>query len=491
MLAHTMKKYIIILIIYFLPLSIFGQHELSQDQILEDYTLFKEILTNGHPGLYEYTSKSEWDSIFNAFEQTEINDLKSSEGLFKSINSLAEHVKDGHLMIHHPKMDTIPLLFPLLFKIIDGKLYTDMDDFAIPLGSEITSIDSKSSPAILNDLLKYAPSDGFNLTKKYRQIEKEFGILHYYEYGSKESYSVKYRTINGEVKTTKIDPISFDNIGKRYPIRNSHFALYHKDTNRVEYFKNRIAEKWPFVYYIDSIRTAVLTVNSFGLDPKEFKSKLISLFKEIKKKKAENLIIDIRQNIGGYRINAINLYSFLTNEPFKQRISENAITNMLPHEEHVIHTISDYSEFFEMYFASAKKEDGQWILTQDHAQTEMVPYKKTFKGKVYVIIGGNTFSAASAFALNAKNSDNIVLVGEEAGGGYYFHTAQYSVLYELPNSRIMISMPFVKINKYILDNSVPKGSGVLPDIEVKLTVKDLIEGKDSQLDYIVKLIHKD
>nr|WP_281502439.1 S41 family peptidase [Arenibacter sp. S6351L] len=242
---------------------------------------------------------------------------------------------------------------------------------------------------------------------------------------------------------------------------------------------------------MDSIKSGVLTVNSFGLDPKEFKSRLVDLFKDIKKKRVSNLILDIRQNIGGYRINAINLFSFLTEKPFKQRISESTVTDTLPKKRYVIHSMADYNEFFKRYFASAEKKVGRWILTKDHAQEEMIPYKKPFKGKVYVLIGGNTFSAASAFALNAKNCQEITLVGNETGGGYYFHTAQYSALYKLPNSKIMVRVPFVKIDKYVLDKTVPKGSGVLPDIEVELTVEDLIDGIDSQLDYIVKhLIEK-
>lgn len=479
-------------ILFFLlfPISIFGQKELSKKQILEDYTIFKQILTKGHPSMYEYTSETQWDTIFSSFEHTEIKSVITSNDLFKSISFLADNAKDGHLTILHPKIEILPELFPLLLKIIDGKLYTDTDDFGIPVGSEISSINGESSQTILQDLMKYAPSDGFNLTKKHLKIEKEFGLLHFYEYGSKESYSVKYKTPNGETKTISISPKSFESIGKRYPNRNSHFALYHQSENRVEYFKNRKAEKWPFVSYMDSINTAVLTVNSFGLDPQVFKSKLVDLFKDIKKKKAKNLIIDIRQNIGGYRINAINLYSFLTNEPFKQRTAESVITNILPEEKYIIHTISDYSEFFKMYFASAKKEDERWILTEDHARAEMVPFKKTFKGTVYVLIGGNTFSAASAFALSAKNDKNITLVGEETGGGYYFHTAQYSALYELPNSKIMVRMPFVKIDKYVLDNTVLKGSGVLPDKEIPLTVLDLIAGVDSKLNYVVKQIRE-
>ncbi|MDA8686769.1 hypothetical protein N9L94_07120 [Robiginitalea sp.] len=167
-----MKIHSIIIIFLLLPFSIFGQKELSREQVSEDYTIFKEILTIGHPSMYEYTSETEWDSIFNSFEQKVIKGVKTSNDLFKSISYLADNVKDGHLNILHPKIDTLPAMFPLLLKIIDGKLYTDTDDYGIPVGSEIMSIDSTSSQTILKDLLKYAPSDGYNLTKKYRQIEK-------------------------------------------------------------------------------------------------------------------------------------------------------------------------------------------------------------------------------------------------------------------------------------------------------------------------------
>jgi hypothetical protein len=46
------KKYsktILITLLY--PLSIFGQNEFSQEQVLEDYTIFKEVFINGHPSL--------------------------------------------------------------------------------------------------------------------------------------------------------------------------------------------------------------------------------------------------------------------------------------------------------------------------------------------------------------------------------------------------------------------------------------------------------
>ncbi|MDF9797894.1 hypothetical protein OKW21_003157 [Catalinimonas alkaloidigena] len=483
-------KYGSSLLFFIFPLRILAQTELSQEQITEDFTIFKNILSTAHPGLYEYTTKEKWDSLFSHFENEEAKQLRHSGDFFQSLCALADHVKDGHLIVQHAKMDTIPKLFPLLLKIIEGKLYTDTNDHGIPIGSQIISINGIGNNQLINTMLKYASSDGFNLTKKYRQIETEFGILHYYEFGEREMYEVVYNTPAGLTQTIIVESQDFERVGNRHAFRTSHFSLYHNYTDKARYYQERINEKWPYLYAIDSINTLVLRVNSFGLNPKAFKSRLIALFKEIRKKRADNVIVDVRSNNGGYRINAIHLFSFLTDKPFQQRVSEYAITSSLPEEKYLLHADTDYQQFFATYFASAEKEGDGWVLKKDHAKEAMKPYKRSFKKNIFVLIGGRTFSAGSAFALNAKNDPDITLVGEETGGGYYFHNGQFSALYKLPNAKIMVRMSFVKINHYVTDNRIAKGSGVIPDIEVKLSVQDLIEGKDSQLDYVVKTIQK-
>ncbi|MEM9869567.1 MAG: peptidase, partial [Bacteroidota bacterium] len=95
----------------------------------------------------------------------------------------------------------------------------------------------------------------------------------------------------------------------------------------------------------------------------------------------------------------------------------------------------------------------------------------------------------SSFALFCKN-EGITLVGEETGGGYYTQTGGYPVIYTLPNSKIKILIPFVKINRFVNDKTVKKGSGILPDKEVHLAVQDLIQGRDAQLHYILELLKK-
>ncbi len=486
-----MKIKSILFIITFFPLFLFGQVELTKEQVTEDYTILKNVLIQGHPSLYEYTSQSQWDSIFTEFEKEKIQSINSVNDLYKAVSELTDNVHDGHLIVMRPQLDSIPKLFPLILKIIDEKFYTDTDDFGIPIGSEIISIDNINGAELRLTFLKYAPSDGFNTSKKDRQIEREFGILHFYEFGVKDTYQVEYKTTSNEVFTKNIKSQPFESIGSRFVNKNSYFSIYNGATNKSEFVKNTIGKKEPFVYHIDSLNTAVLTMNSFQMDVEKFQAELKIIFKNINRNKVKNLIIDIRQNEGGYPLNSINAFSYIAQQPFKQQESSSVITANLPEADHSQNLVNGftYRSFFEKYYQNATKLNNEWITMHDENQSLMVPRKKGFKGKTYVLTGGKTFSAGSSFALFCKNQ-NISLIGEETGGGYYTQTGGYPMIYTLPNSKIKILISFVKIRRYIKDETVKEGSGVLPDIQIPLTIQDLIEGKDGQLDYVLKLIKK-
>ena len=490
--THKMKTKTIIFIIIFCPLFVLGQEELTKEQLTEDFTILKNVLTKGYPSLYEYTSQSKWDSLFTNFEKEKLTTIKTTNDFYKSITELTDYARDGHLIVMRPQLSSIPKLFPLLLKIIDEKFYTDTDDFGIPIGSEIISIDGLNAIKLRQTFFKYAPSDGFNKTKKDRQIEREFGILHFYEFGAKDIYQVEYKTPSNEIHTKNIKSQSFESIGSKFVNRNSYFSLYHNAENKAEFAKNTIGKKEPFVYFVDSLNTAVLTMNSFQLDVEKFREELKIIFKNINRKKIEHLIIDIRQNEGGYPLNSINAFSYIAHQPFKQKELSSVITSELPEETHSQNLVNGYtySTFFEKYYQNASKKENEWISMIDENESFMIPNKKAFEGKTYVLIGGRTFSAGSSFALFCKNQ-NITLIGEETGGNYYTQTGGYPIIYTLPNSKIKILISFVKISRYVKDKTVEKESGILPDFEISLTKEDLIDGKDSQLDYVVKRIVKE
>ncbi|MFH6605084.1 S41 family peptidase [Maribacter algicola] len=486
-----MKPKSLLFAFIFYPLLLLGQETLTEKQVTEDYTILKNVLTNGYPSLYEYTSQLQWDSLFTNFEKKKLTTIKTTSELFKSIAELTNYARDGHLIVMRPQLTSIPKLFPLLVKIIDGRLYTDTDDFGIPIGSEIISIDNTSAIELRQKLMKYAPSDGFNTTKKDRQIEREFGILHFYEFGAKDFYQIEYKTPSNEVFTKNLESQPFESIGGRFVNRNSYFSIYHRATNTSEFVKNTVGKKEPFLYFIDSVNTAVLTMNTFQLDVERFQTELKTIFKDINRKKVENLIVDIRQNDGGYPLNSIKAFSYIAREPFKQRAATCVITASLPEENHSQNLVNGYTykTFFKKYYQNASKKGNEWVSTTDENEPFMVPDKYGFKGKTYVLIGGKTFSAGSSFALFCKNQ-GITLIGEETGGNYYTQTGGYPMLYTLPNSKIKILISFVRISRYVKDETIKSGSGILPDTRVPLTVQDLIKGRDSQLDYVIKQINE-
>ena len=59
-------------------------------RFLEDYKILKNGLTKGHPNLYKYTSKSEWNSLFADFEENKITTIYNNNDFYKSITKITD-----------------------------------------------------------------------------------------------------------------------------------------------------------------------------------------------------------------------------------------------------------------------------------------------------------------------------------------------------------------------------------------------------------------
>ncbi|RZS92535.1 S41 family peptidase [Aquimarina brevivitae] len=483
-------KYIIYCFCFLcLPQLAEGQYTLGASKAKEDFTVFENILLQAHPGLYDHISKDLLSQLLTK-EKTNLSDSITDIELYKKLLKISDPIGDGHLQLFAPeKLKIQTYYFPIIVKIIDGEFYTDTNDFELPVGTKITAINDIPAPTILARLKKYVPTDGHNLSRKHREIELKFGLFYAYEFGIVKEFKVSYESQDNSILQSKVilaEP--FIKVRLRNAKRSSYFAAFHQQKNDIRYFEKYIGNKDPYVIYKDALKTAILVVNSFSVDIKPFKSKLVKIFKEINKRKIEHLVIDVRNNDGGYRPNAIHLYSFLTNAIFKQRISEFVATLSIPEKDHIIRAPGDGDVYLRSKFHQHPVIDG-WEIKFDELETIMVPNKNKFKGKnIYVLTSGVTFSAGTEFVLNAKNNPEILVLGEETGGGYYQHIGDYPIYYELPNSKIVVVLFMQKVMHYVTDNTLPKHKGILPDKYIKLTVEDLKKGTDPILDYIYRLI---
>jgi C-terminal processing protease CtpA/Prc len=87
-----------------------------------------------------------------------------------------------------------------------------------------------------------------------------------------------------------------------------------------------------------------------------------------------------------------------------------------------------------------------------------------------------------------KGQPNVVLIGEETGGGAYGNNGLMIPHITLPNTAMRVRMPLFRIVQY--NHGAKDGRGVTPDIEVPPSVKALLAGEDAKMEKVLSLINK-
>jgi C-terminal processing protease CtpA/Prc len=205
-------------------------------------------------------------------------------------------------------------------------------------------------------------------------------------------------------------------------------------------------------------------------------------FRTIQKEQVQNLVIDLRENGGGRVQNSILLGRYLADHPFKVGDSVVAISRRFQYGRYIKPSLVYW---FAMHFGATKMADGK-IHIRHYENHEFQPRGRNhFDGKIYVLQGGYTFSAATMFLSHIKGQKNVTTIGEETGGGYYGNSAMHIPTITLPNTGIQVSLPMYRL---VMDSTRPKGHGFIPDIEIKPSSGAIKQGVDLKLAKVMELI---
>ena len=112
------------------------------------------------------------------------------------------------------------------------------------------------------------------------------------------------------------------------------------------------------------------------------------------------------------------------------------------------------------------------------------PRVDAYKGKLFLLIDTRTFSAAESFVIDLWESGEVTLVGCPTGGD----TGSYPEIFHSPSGlsfRIATGEPRLSPKCFPLE-----GRGVPPHYKVAQTVKDFMNGIDTQLEFTLNLIQK-
>ncbi len=477
------------------------------EQLKEDVDFAYEKLQKLHPNLYWYISKKDLDYKFDSLKTTINKSLKPNDFYWKLAPVIAQ-IKEGHLRLYsrgkrltkaeikHLKTQK-GLLSQFNFVLDEDRIFViDNPEKVLNMnvGTEILSI--KDIPA--KELLeKYKPvnnSDGENETfQKYILARRwplhftaEFGILDSVKLETKYQNELKTFYLKRE-KITKEEKKKEETILKKATKtqkgKTNDYNVVTKSYNRDLQFPTK-----------DST-VAYMKIKTFsGTYSKKFYKESFAI---LKKSPAKYLVLDVRNNLGGslYEIN--NLYSYFVSENF-QFIDDIEVTSRNSMFQ------ADYfrgmSPFLAPFAAigypfylvgtafSTKKVNDQFFLKNNGIFALKKPKENNFKGKIYVLINGSSFSAASILPSKLKNDKRAFLVGEETGGANDGTVAGRYSTEKLPHSKLQLPIGLMLIKPHI--NFTETKKGVTPDLELIPTLEEVLQKKDIQLDWVMNDIEK-
>ena len=463
------------------PTHSFLDDQVSAKDLKEDFTYFRLILESVHPGLYQYSSQKEmdheFDSVYNSIkENTTVLDF------YNRLSGISNNVHCGHTSLYLPAAfnDSIRKLngfFPVPLSVIDNRLIVNSTNYDIPLGAEITSINGSRVDKILPKIWKYETVDGYNNMYQQEEGVWDFAMNFFLLKGPQKKFTIRYKTTDDPERTGEetLEPETYST------------AADNNFTNRYYYFAEDVNYDMDI---IDSIKTAVLTVYTFGYDTystdRAFTRFVKNSFRLLQQSPdIKNLVIDLRNNTGGNFHDMFYLYSYLTRkEEWKEFKSAYTVFNRIPFTPYLAKGENDVEGIQASIDSSFDhKRHGRSVRQYADNETKYAALHP-FTGKVYIITNSNVQSAASYFAALMQDEGRAKVIGAETGGSGSSTNSFHVLTYELPHTHIRLNVPVVHAD-FSLRKTYAGGRGVLPDYPVPLTLADLKTNTDPQLGFVL------
>jgi C-terminal processing protease CtpA/Prc len=342
----------------------------------------------------------------------------------------------------------------------------------------VKKINGKPVSFYRDSIFQFLSMDGYGINHKYQSLSNRgnFGGWYRNVFGLEDRFRIGYLNPVGEEKTVIVpvfDPRR-DTLSRRFA--NPFDQLSRRERRANQLFNNRNVQ-------VDTAgSTAYLTLNTFigGNGLHRFFRKT---FKNLKKYNIQHLVIDVRSNGGGNVGNSTVLTEYIINRRFKLADSLYAINKTSRYKKYINNYLQN---LVFLTFISKKRKDGKYHFGYFERHYFKPKRKYHYNGKVYVLIGGNSFSATTLFANCIRQQPNVTLIGEETGGSAYGNTAWLIPDVSLPNTKVRFRLPRFRM---VVNKDYPKdGRGVLPDIEVKPTAHAIRQGIDLKVEKVKELI---
>lgn len=454
---------------------------LNQEWTQSDFQLLRLILEEANPNLYRYTNKSTIDSLFEA-SLCELNDSIYYLDFIKHIAKVFNTMACGHSGWSHTKSfksfrrDSMKF-FPLDILSVDDQYFivkNNSTDDSIAEGTEIISVNGLKPVSINEKLRKYMYRDGESIPNAETEISKYFKNAYLNFISAPDTFSLVIKDSTDETSQIKLPAKSKNSIDS---------------ISQARYGNNKQELGKPLLFEIDSTNSiARYTIKWFRNEyihqkGQNFNSFTDSVFQEIRTKKIENLVIDLRGNVGGWTANGKKLFSYFTEDPipYISKVELSAIDSFSFEPLMLFDQgISDTMRF-------NLNENGYYEWTNYPNQIANPASKNQFKGKTYVLIDEETRSCSSVFSSMMKNHTNATFIGEECGAAQCGSGGMVIAMI-LPYTGVVVFTSTARYSTNVPDSKISRG--VKADYPVKTSIHDHLNNHDKQIEFTYELINK-
>ncbi|PKB15045.1 S41 family peptidase [Flavobacterium sp. 5] len=486
---------------------------ISEKNLKADVDFTYKKLQRFQPKLYWYISKKELDFKFDSLKSTITKPMTSFE-FYKKLSPVVASIRQGHLIVS-PSTKTLSKkeqkelknkgigpFSQFEFEIINNKLYViknKSDNKTIKPGAEVIAINDKNTNELISEYYTLFTSDGYNKTFKRKRMSNTFPSFFVNENGIQDSLHYSFKQNDSLqivcIRRKKIEPakiskkedkntVTILDTKQKKQIKRDKSTYGYNETTRTNNRDLKFIEK-------DS-SIALLKIKHFALGkPSRFYEES---FRKMQLSKTKTLIIDLRNNPGGSINEISNLYSYLSDSTYvfidpylvnsKTTLVEKTPFNTSPLLAKILMT-PFYAPV--VFFKTHKDKNGNYYSSNSYSKPKPIN-KNAFKGKIYVMINGGTFSASSIISSNLKGSKRATFVGEETGGAYNGTVAGIMPIIKLPNSEIKVTIGLLVVAPFY--KTTLEGHGIFPDKEILPTITDYVNGKDPELNWILEDIKK-
>ncbi len=436
---------------------------------MEDITYLKEALYQIHPSPFRYTSKDSMDQNFEILQSKTVSGLSEARFVLE-INELLTSVGCIHTNARRKlkkiKKGTPRATFiPFEFHTDGDSVWTKknlLDTFQNLQWQKVLEIDGHTTDTILQELMDYHASDGYNTTFMTRLLSRgaNLGRLYHSYFGTDSLVNFTFQ-ISGK-DTVAVIPKLKPKSGKNG-----------KGTREEETWKFQVKNH----FYEEEGNWALLKINAFNPYKRKTRKFYKDLFRSLEENEIPNLVIDVRDNLGGSISDANKVLKHILDEDFvilleRQKAPTFRYSSFGSKIGFIMFSLKRSVECRKKYKRSGKK------IAEFKTK---VKEKNNFDGQVFVITNGYSASSSSYLATLLKYKNQAQIIGEESGGGAAGNNGLYYTTIRLPNSKIEVRIPFYWLNYQLIPD---QGRGVIPDVMIPYDIEDIRLEKDLEMDWI-------